>query len=149
MTARMNMSLAAMLATMAFPNAGLSDPHFLSEPMADAYHLEHGVAVGSVLIATLEVLLPFRTDRLAEVARIFGVSSEGRSQREMAEAGIKEIQQLLKDVGFPTLSEAVGGADDMDVDALLEDLVARKPHLVGTPVERERVSRVVRRSLEF
>jgi alcohol dehydrogenase len=149
MKARVNMSLAAMLATMAFPNAGLSYPHFLSEPMGDAYHLEHGVAVGSVLVATLEVLLPFRTDRLAEVAMLFDVSSQGRSPRDIAEAGIREIQQLLKDIGFPTLSEATGGADIVDIDALLEDLVDRKPHLVGTPAERERVGCILRRSLEF
>jgi alcohol dehydrogenase class IV len=149
MTARTNMSLAAMLATMAFPNAGLSYPHFLSEPMGDAYHLEHGVAVGCVLVATLEVLLPFRTDRLAEIAKIFGVPGAGRSQREIAAAGIREVQQLLDDVAFPTLSEATGGSGGFDVDALLEDLVDRKPHLVGTPAERERVSCIVRRSLEF
>jgi alcohol dehydrogenase class IV len=113
------------------------------------YHLEHGVAVGSVLIAALEVLLPFRTDRLAEVAKLFGVSSQGRSPREVAEAGIREIHQLLEDVGFPTLSEATGGADGVDIDALLEDLVDRKPHLVGTPAERERVGHILRRSLEF
>jgi alcohol dehydrogenase class IV len=149
MKARVNMSLAAMLATMAFPNAGLSYPHYLSEPMADAYHLEHGVAVGSVLVATLEVLLPFRTDRLAEVAKVFGVPSEGRSQREMAEAGIREIQQLMKDIEFPTLSEATGGAGVVDVDALLEDLVDRKPHLVGGPTDQMRVRRIMMRSLEF
>jgi 1,3-propanediol dehydrogenase len=148
MTARVNMSLAAMLATAAFPNAGLSYPHFLSESMADMYHLAHGVAVGSVLVATLEVLLPFRTDRLAEVATLLGVPSEGRSQREIAEAGVREIQQLLVDIGFPTLSQTTGGAEVVDIDAFLEDLVDRKPQLVGTPAEQKRVRRILERSLE-
>ncbi len=149
MKARVNMSLAAMLATVAFPNAGLSYPHALSEPMADAYQLPHGVAVGSVLVATLEVLLPFRIERLAEVAKLLGVPSEGRSQREIAEGGIKEIQQLLEDVRFPTLSEATGGAEMVDIDAFLEDLVEKKPHLVATPDDRERVRTILKRSLEF
>lgn len=149
MKARVNMSLAAMLATMAFPNAGLSYPHFLSEPMADAYHLEHGVAVGSVLVATLEVLLPFRTDRLAEVAKLFGVSSQGRSPREIAEAGIREIHQLLKDVGLPTLSEATGGADGVDINAFMEEVVEKKPQFVGTPTDQKRVRHILKRSLEF
>jgi 1,3-propanediol dehydrogenase len=149
MKARVNMSLAAMLATVAFPNAGLSYPHALSEPMADAYQLPHGVAVGSVLAATLEVLLPFRIERLAEVAKLLGVPSEGRSKREIAEGGIKEIQQLLQDVRFPTLSEATGGAEVVDIDAFLEDLAEKKPHLVATPDDRERVRTILKRSLEF
>jgi alcohol dehydrogenase class IV len=149
MKARVNMSLAAMLATMAFPNAGLSYPHFLSEPMADAYHLPHGVAVGSVLVATLEVLLPFRIDRLAEVAKLLGVPSEGRSQREIAEAGIREIRGLLEDIGFPTLSEATGGAEVVDIDAFMEDVVEKKPQFVGTPTDQKRVRRILKCSLEF
>jgi alcohol dehydrogenase class IV len=117
--------------------------------MADAYHLAHGVAVGTVLVATLEVLLPFRTDRLAEVAKLLGVPSKGRSQREIAEAGIREIQQLLADIGFPTLSEATGGADVVDIDAFLEDLADKKPQVVGTPDDQKRVRTILKRSLEF
>jgi len=149
MKARTNMSLAAMLATMAFPNAGLSYPHFLSEPMADAYHLSHGVAVGSVLIASLEALLPFRTDRLAEVAKLFGVLEDGRSQREIAEAGIKEIQQLLKDIRFPSLSEAAGGTDKVDIEVFLKDAVDKKPQVLGAAADQQRVRQILRRSLEL
>jgi alcohol dehydrogenase class IV len=138
-----------MLATMAFPNAGLSFPHFLSEPMADLYHLEHGVAVGSVLVATLEVLLPSKVERLAEIARAFGVSSQERSQSEIAQAGIDQIEQLLKDIHFPSLSEATGGKDVIDIDAFVLDVSQKKSQVIRTPGDRERVRSIVERSLEF
>lgn len=147
MVARVNMSLAAMMATMAFPNAGLSFPHFLSEPMADLYHLEHGVAVGSVLVASLEELLPYKEERLAEIARAFGVQSQGRSQREVAQEGIAQIRKLLKDIRFPTLAEAAGGKDVIDIDVFVADVVQKKAGLLKTQEDRERVRSIVVRAL--
>lgn len=147
MKARVNMSLAATLATMAFPNAGLTHAHTLNEVLVEGFHMSHGEAVGSVLIATLESFLPFRTERLAKVAEVFGVPTKGRSQREVAEAGIRAIQQLLKDIGFPTLSEAAGGAD-VDVDALMEDFLKRYPMYQPSDLQG-RVRHTLERSLEF
>lgn len=148
MTARTNMSLAATLATMAFPNAGLSYPHHLNEVLADTFHLPHGVAVGSVLVATLEMLLAYKTERLALLAtKAFDVPANGRSQRELAEAGIREVQRLLADINFPTLSQAIGQAK-VDIDALLADWTAREPQF-ATPIGQERARRILKRSLEL
>jgi alcohol dehydrogenase len=149
MSARVEMSLAAMLATMAFPNAGLSFPHFLSESMADLYHLEHGVAVGSVLIATLEVMLPSKAERLVEIAKAFGISSQGLSQREIAQEGIDQIRQLLVDIRFPSLSKTIGGIDVIDIDAFVADVARKKSQVIRTPRDQELVRSIVKRSLEF
>ena len=134
---------------MAFPNVGLSFPHSLSEPMADLYHLEHGVAVGSVLVASLEEMLPIKLERLVEIAKAFGVLSTGQSPREIAQEGIERIRQLLKDIRFPSLSEATGGKEAIDIDLLMTDVAQKKPQIVRTPADQEHLRNVVRRSLEF
>ena len=149
MQARINMSLAATMATIAFPNAGLSYPHHLSEPMADLYHIEHGVAVGSVLVATLEVLLPLKTERLAEIGQAFGVQPEGKDNREIAQKGILTIQKLLNDICFPTLSEATKNAGGVNVDVFLADVAKKKPDVVKDQDGQDRVRLIVTRSLEF
>jgi len=147
MKARTNMSLAAMLATMAFPNAGLTHCHCLNEVLVESFGISHGEAVGSVLVATLEVFLPFRTERLAEVAQSFGVPTAGKSQRETAEAGIGEIRQLMREVGFPSLSEAVRGKK-VDIDALMQDFLGRYPQF-NPPNQAKRIRYTLERSLEL
>jgi alcohol dehydrogenase class IV len=145
--ARVNMSLAAMLGTMAFPNAGLTHAHALNEVLMERHHMSHGEAVGAVLVATLESFLPVKTERLARIATIFGVPTDGCSQRQIAEAGIREIQQLLKDIGFPTLSQCAGG-QAVDVEALMRDFLDRYPAFQPAGPQ-ERVRYTLQRSLEF
>jgi len=147
MRARTNMSMAAMFATMAFPNAGLTYCHCLNEVLVEGFHMSHGEAVGSVLVATLEALLPSRIERLAQVAKAFGEPSTGRSHREVAEAGIRQVQKLMKDVGFPTLSEATGGSE-VDLDALMEDFLGRYPQFKA-PADHARIRWTLERSLEL
>jgi choline dehydrogenase len=144
--ARVNMSLAATLATAAFPNAGLLYPHGLSG-LGDKYPVPHGVQVGSVLVAALEAVLPFRTERLARVAEAFGIPRRGRSPREAAKAAIEAIHQLLVDIDFPTLSQATGATLE-NIEQVLDAMTAGK--LSNWPLaDQERIRAIAKRSLEL
>ena len=150
MKARTNMSLAAMLATMAFPNAGLSFPHFLSEPMADAFHLSHGVAVGCVLVASLEVLLPIQNGPAGRGRKdLWGIGRGPKPERDCRRRESEKSSSFSKDIQFPSLSEAAGGVDVVDIEAFLKDAVDKKPQALGAPVDQQRVRYILKRSLEF
>ncbi len=142
--ARVNMSLAALMATAAFPNAGLTFPHRLAAKVYDRWGLDHGVAVSVTLRASLEVLLPVKTTRLAEVAKVFGVVAAGRSVREVAEAGLDAIDQLQRDIDMPTFKE-VTGATAEDVEAFEAELQkSDAPEFM-----RRQYGRILMRSLEL
>lgn len=145
MDARTEMSLASVLATTAFPNADLTYPHRLSAQLYDRWGMAHGITVAVTLRATLELLAPFKSDRMARVAEAFGVSAAQLSERERAEKGIEEIARLMKDIGIPTFKEA-SGASAKDVDAFIDELRtdASLPKVVG-----DRYEWVLKRSLEL
>jgi len=145
MGARTDMSLAAMMATIAFPNAGLIYPHQLSAKLYDWWGLDHGTTVAVTLRAALEHLLPFKSERLAQVAKAFGVVATGRSERELAQAGIQAIGQLMNDIGMPTFKEA-SGVSVQDVDAFIEE--QRKDPSVPKGFA-DRYDWILKRSLEF
>lgn len=144
MEARINMSLASLLATTAFSSAGLTFPHYLAAQLYDRWGLDHGVTVAVVLRASLEVLLPVKIERLAEVAKVFEVVHEGRSVRELAEAGLDAIDQMQKDIGMPTFKEATGATAE-DVEAFVAEL----QELDAPEVMRRQYGRILRRSWEL
>lgn len=143
--ARMGMSLAAMMSTMAFPNAGLNYPHQLSTAVYDIWGLPHGIAVAVMTRAALEELLPFKTAKLARVAKIMGVSDPDLNERELAQKGVEAIAQFMQDVEIPTLRQAVGERIDK-LDDMVEHL-RKNPPVQGTPLSV--LERIVRRSAEF
>ena len=111
----------------------------------DAATAPRGVHVRAALTATLGVIRPFRRERLAGVARVVGVPSEGRSTRETAEAGVGAVRQLLSDIGFPTLSEATGAGAE-EIEDVLVAMTAGK--LSNWPKrDQVRIREIARRSL--
>ena len=106
--------------------------------------------MGSVLVASLEEMLPIKLERLVEIAKAFGVLSTGQSPRRVAQEGIERIRIASgKDIRFPSLSEATGGKEAIDIDLLMTDVAQKKPQIVRTPADQEHLRNVVRRSLEF
>lgn len=148
--ARTGMSLAAMLAGISM---GRGLPHALNLILIAKYHISHGLACAVNLVAGLEFILPAKIERLSKVARMFGVFPEGRSERELAEAAIAEIRQLLEDVGIPSLHEATGATDD-DIPDLLERLWKNRGQLpwkppLARPLSEEDIITCFKRSLSL
>jgi 4-hydroxybutyrate dehydrogenase len=105
--ARKKMAMASMLGAISFNSKGLGSAHALAHMITPASGIPHGLACAVMLPYIMEYNLEFATERLARVAAAMGANRDGRSTKELAEAGIAMVRDLAKDVDLPTtLSES-------------------------------------------
>jgi alcohol dehydrogenase class IV len=124
--ARTNMSLAALMAGIAFNNGVLHLGHITGMVIEKKYHLPHGICCSLLLPEILEFILPARIDKLAGLAPFFGINYRRLSPRKAAEKTVDAIAQMMKDVGIPSLAE-VKGASPKDAKLLADSTVERFP----------------------
>lgn len=103
--ARMQMSVAALEAGIAFTNASVTIVHGMSRPIGALFHIAHGVSNAILLPACMEFAIQENTDRFATIGRIMGVADENTPDEEAAQAFVKEVTRFCKEVGIPTLAE--------------------------------------------
>ncbi len=103
--ARMQMSVAALEAGIAFTNASVTIVHGMSRPIGALFHIAHGVSNAILLPACMEFAIKENTDRFATIGRIMGVADENTPDEEAAQAFVKEVTRFCKEVGIPTLAE--------------------------------------------
>jgi len=99
--ARNHMSEGALLAGIAFGNAGVAAVHALAYPLGARFHTSHGVANGLLLPYVMECNLPANLPKYAVVAQMLAEKTEGLSLREGAERGLKAVKVLVADIGIP------------------------------------------------
>jgi alcohol dehydrogenase class IV len=122
--ARNNMSLAALMAGIAFQNAPLHLVHIIGYILLERYHIPHGISMGFVLPEVMEFILPACTQRLAAIAPFFKIDTNKVSQRKAAEMTIQEVFQLVKDIGVPSIIESTDvSLKDLSI---LADLIVKK-----------------------
>jgi alcohol dehydrogenase class IV len=99
--AREAMSLAALLAGMAFSNSGVSSVHALQYLVGQYTHTSHGLGNAILLPAVCDYLMPAQTREFAEIAEWMGEKTKGISDRDAAMWGIEAIRQIKQDIGIP------------------------------------------------
>lgn len=100
--ARAAMLEGAMLAGMAFANAGVTAVHAFAYPIGAEYHIPHGVANALMLPPVMRFNLMGCLERFADIADFLGQPIEGLSLREAAEEAVAAILVLVEDLGVPT-----------------------------------------------
>jgi alcohol dehydrogenase len=128
-TKRTNMSLASLMAGIAFDNAGVHLGHAIGHMLGAKYHISHGVGCVLLLPEILEIILPTRMDQLVKMASCFGINTLSISKRKAAEKTINEVSQLMNDICIPSLA-AVTNTSLEDAD-LLADLLLQENRLVS------------------
>jgi alcohol dehydrogenase class IV len=122
------MSEGAMLAGIAFGNAGVAAVHALAYPLGARFHVSHGVANGLLLPYVMECNLMANYPKYAVIARMLGEKTEGLAPKEAAKRGVKAVKALAADIGIPSRlrdlevpEEALEGmaVATMDVNRLL------------------------------
>lgn len=99
--AREAMVNAIFLGGMSFNNAGLGYVHSMAHQLGAVYHLPHGVCC-AMLLPIIErenakrVPVAFR-----DVAKAFGLVTEGKTDEECAAFAIENIERLSETVGIP------------------------------------------------
>ncbi|MEZ6138650.1 MAG: iron-containing alcohol dehydrogenase [Pirellulaceae bacterium] len=106
--ARDAMSLAAMLAGMAFSNSGVGIVHALEYPIGAATHVGHGEGNGLLLPHVMRYNLPIRVAEFADIARWLGMNVVGLNHRQSAEAAIEAVVELQHSIGIRTRLSEIG-----------------------------------------
>lgn len=118
--ARLQMSLAALEAGIAFNNASVTIVHGMSRPIGALFHIAHGVSNAILLPACMEFAIEQNTGRFAELARIMGVADDSTDVRTATRSFVAEIKRFCQAVGIPSAAEL--GIDRDEFLALLEKM---------------------------
>ena len=103
--ARVEMSVAALEAGIAFNNASVTLIHGMSRPIGALFHVAHGLSNAMLLKECLLFALPGAYERFAELGRAIGVADKGDSDEKAAEKFLDAVIALTKELEIPTLEE--------------------------------------------
>ena len=134
-TAREDMSLAALFSGIALANAKLGAVHGFAAPIGGAFHAAHGTICAALLPAVMETNLAALQQRapdhpaykvFTEIARLM----TGNSDAE-AHDGVDFIKRLANELSIPGLSTI--GVTTQDHEILAEK-AARASSMKGNPI---------------
>lgn len=103
--ARIQMSVAALEAGIAFNNASVTLIHGMSRPIGALFHVAHGLSNAMLMKVCLTYALPGAYDRFAELGRTIGVARAEDSDQEASEKFLAAAIALVEELETPSLEE--------------------------------------------
>ncbi len=146
--ARSNMLQGALFGAIAGLTAGASLCHAMAYPVGNRYHTKHGETIAVLTPAsTIDYNSASDPARFADIAEMFGVDTEGMTDREAADALKAQYVQLQRDLDvLPSGLEELAGITEEDVDWLAKQTVETQRRLLRTnprPVTEEDVREIL------
>ena len=105
---REDMSLASLLAGMAFSAAGTATVHALQYSVGEATHTSHGLGNAVLMPAVMKAILKARIPEMAFIARAFDPSLERVSDEDAAQQAPELVAKLGDKVMIPRGLGAIG-----------------------------------------
>lgn len=99
--AREGMSLAALLAGLAFSNNAVAAVHGLEYPVGGLVHVSHGAGNGLFLPAVMKFNLPARVPELIRIAELLGEDLVGLDGNSAANRAIIAVERIRRAIGIP------------------------------------------------
>ena len=103
--ARIQMSVAALEAGIAFNNASVTIIHVMSRPIGALFHVAHGLSNAMLMKECLGFALEGAYDRFADLGRAIGVADATDEDKAAAEKFLSAIEGIVKELETPTLAE--------------------------------------------
>lgn len=103
--ARVQMSVAALEAGIAFNNASVTLIHGMSRPIGAMFHVAHGLSNAMLLKECLSFALEGAYDCFADLARAIKVSAPGDSDQAAGEKFLAAVAALVEVLSIPTLEQ--------------------------------------------
>ena len=119
-TARVEMSIAALEAGIAFNNASVTLIHGMSRPIGALFHIAHGLSNAMLIPVCLGFALEGAYDRFAELGRSIGAAGSIDTDQAAAEKFLKAAVALTEELEIPTLEQA--GVDRDAFYAVIEKM---------------------------
>lgn len=139
--AREGMSMASLMAGMAFSNAKLGAVHALAHPVGIKYHIPHGAACAILLPPVIEFNLAVRKKKFNAIKKALGISGKGGNVL------IEGIGKLMKDLGMPVDLRQFGAKEE-DFNELIKG-TSSSTSLKSNPrpVSNEDLKTILRKAL--
>jgi choline dehydrogenase len=134
--ARSKMSMAAMLAGMAYGTESAGAAHAMSQSAGGVHDVPHGDLTARLLGPVMEYNFPAEPDKFARIARALGEDVHGLSIREAAETAVTAVLRLTEDLNIATLQDL--GFDEQEIPFLAE-IAEKDPQTIGNPRDVDRV----------
>ena len=103
--ARIQMSVAALEAGIAFNNASVTIIHGMGRPIGALFHVAHGLSNAMLMKECLGFALEGAYDRFADLGRAIGVADATDEDKAAAEKFLSAIEGIVKELETPTLAE--------------------------------------------
>lgn len=100
MEAREKMQMAAFIAGVGFGNVSGGLEHGLGHSFGALFHVHHGICVGLFLCQSVAYQSKV-TNRFHDLARVFGVETEGRGNDQILWDVLVKLREFMKRVGCP------------------------------------------------
>ncbi|MCW3133523.1 MAG: iron-containing alcohol dehydrogenase [Methanophagales archaeon] len=132
--ARLKMALAAMLAGMAFGNAGVIAGHAAAHTFGAKYKIPHGVSAALALPYMMEynAVESDAKEKLAKVAREMGEDISGMTEEEAASKAVACVMNMLEKLDLPTRLADLDVPKE-DLSDLAEAMSKEKGYLARNP----------------
>jgi len=150
--ARSGMSLASLMAGLAFGNAGTVLGHACGYAYvypATKFHFPHGYSIAITMPYVLEYNAISNLQKHASIAETLGEPTSGLSLREAAFRSAVAFKRLLVDLDMPTSIKDVGVTKDM-ISSIAKNVFKSKAHVARNPrkVTEEGMARLFEKAYE-
>lgn len=103
--ARVQMSVAALEAGIAFNNASVTLIHGMSRPIGALFHVPHGLSNAMLIKECLTFALPGTYERFGILGRAIGAAQQTDSDQVAAEKFLEAIIGITRELETPTLEQ--------------------------------------------
>ena len=134
--ARLQMSIAATEAGIAFNNASVTIVHGMSRPIGAHFHVAHGLSNAMLMPLVTQWSAPAALPRYAQCARAMGLASDAESDQGAVGRLVEALERINADLAVPT-PRAYGITRERWDD--LVPLMARQALASGSPANNPRV----------
>lgn len=110
--ARIEMSIAALEAGIAFNNASVTLIHGMSRPIGALFHIAHGMSNAILMNVCLRFAVSGAYDRFGQLGREIGVATAQDDDKTAAEKFLNALDTLTAELQAPTLASAGVNRDE-------------------------------------
>jgi choline dehydrogenase len=128
--ARYKMSMAAMLAGLAYGTASAGAAHAMSQSAGGVVDAPHGPLTGRLLGPVMRYNMMAEPRKFARIAQALGEEVRGLSQWQAAERAVEAVMRLSQDLALPSLQTLGFKEDDIP---LLAEIAFKDPQTIGNP----------------
>ena len=145
--ARYHMSMAAMLAGLAYGTDSAGAAHAMSQSAGGVHDAPHGALTGRLLAPVMEYNYSGEPERFARIAQALNLDLTNKTIWKAAEASVEYVYQLTEDLDIPSLNELGFGEDEIP---LLAKKAEEDSQTIGNPrdVDARNYEKIYARAFE-